>query len=97
MVVVATVVAFGFFGSVSAPPAAHTVFLEAERGSISASRAERASTEIAATSPTLLANVAAQETAPACDPSACGQAYVSFRATDCTYQPYEGPRQLCTR
>jgi len=32
-----------------------------------------------------------------CDVAACSSAYDSFRASDCTYQPYHGPRQLCTR
>jgi membrane peptidoglycan carboxypeptidase len=32
-----------------------------------------------------------------CDIRACSAAYRSFRAEDCTYQPFEGPRQLCTR
>lgn len=31
----------------------------------------------------------------ACDVDACSRAYRSFRASDCTYQPYSGPRQLC--
>lgn len=31
-----------------------------------------------------------------CDVAACGRAYSSFRAADCTYQPYEGPRRACT-
>lgn len=31
-----------------------------------------------------------------CDIQACSSAYASFRASDCTYQPYSGPRQLCT-
>jgi len=30
-----------------------------------------------------------------CDIEACMRAYRSFRATDCTYQPYEGPRRAC--
>ncbi|MDI3469742.1 MAG: multimodular transpeptidase-transglycosylase [Pseudolabrys sp.] len=30
-----------------------------------------------------------------CDVDACARAYRSFRASDCTYQPYFGPRQLC--
>ncbi len=33
--------------------------------------------------------------APICDVKACGSAYSSFRASDCTYQPYSGPRRLC--
>jgi hypothetical protein len=32
-----------------------------------------------------------------CDVTACAVAYTSFRASDCTYQPSEGPRQLCTK
>lgn len=30
-----------------------------------------------------------------CDVQACARAYKSFRESDCTYQPYSGPRQLC--
>jgi hypothetical protein len=33
----------------------------------------------------------------ACNISACERSYQSFRASDCTYQPYSGPRRLCTR
>lgn len=32
-----------------------------------------------------------------CDIAACQRAYRSFRAADCTYKPYQGPRRLCTR
>jgi hypothetical protein len=34
---------------------------------------------------------------PGCDVSLCERFYRSFRASDCTYQPYEGPRQYCAR
>lgn len=30
-----------------------------------------------------------------CAIDACGSAYRSFRASDCTYQPYDGPRKVC--
>jgi len=30
-----------------------------------------------------------------CDPHACAGRYSSFRASDCTYQPYSGQRRLC--
>lgn len=30
-----------------------------------------------------------------CDARACASAYKSFREADCTYQPFEGPRQVC--
>jgi 1A family penicillin-binding protein len=35
--------------------------------------------------------------ARACNVQACARAYRSFRASDCSYQPYDGPRQLCER
>lgn len=35
--------------------------------------------------------------APQCDVSACASAYHTFRASDCTYQPFDGPRRLCTK
>lgn len=34
---------------------------------------------------------------PSCDVSLCERSYRSFRASDCSYQPYEGPRQYCAR
>jgi penicillin-binding protein 1A len=35
--------------------------------------------------------------APTCNYRACENAYQSFRASDCTYQPYGVPRRLCTK
>jgi len=32
-----------------------------------------------------------------CDVQACAGAYKSFRASDCTYQSFEGPRRVCTK
>lgn len=32
-----------------------------------------------------------------CDVQACASAYKSFRASDCTYQPYDGPRRVCSK
>jgi BA14K-like protein len=32
-----------------------------------------------------------------CNIAACSAAYRSFRAADCTFQPFEGPRRLCTQ
>jgi BA14K-like protein len=34
---------------------------------------------------------------PRCNVSLCESHYQSFRASDCTYQPYSGPRQYCGR
>jgi hypothetical protein len=36
-----------------------------------------------------------QKTAGSCDIEACAGAYHSFRASDCSYQPFEGPRRTC--
>lgn len=33
--------------------------------------------------------------ANSCDVQACAAAYKSFRESDCTYQPYDGPRRMC--
>jgi hypothetical protein len=35
--------------------------------------------------------------APACNVQACAAAYFTFDPTDCTYQPSNGPRRLCTK
>ena len=32
-----------------------------------------------------------------CNIEACSAAYHSFRASDCTYQPYDGERRACTK
>jgi hypothetical protein len=32
-----------------------------------------------------------------CDVQGCSSAYQSFRASDCTYQPFEGPRRFCEK
>ena len=34
---------------------------------------------------------------PKCDVDACAEAYRSFRESDCTYNPSNGPRRLCTK
>ena len=51
--------------------------------------------------PANVSNRNAQESAvPAvnrCDVQACAGAYRSFRASDCTYQSFEGPRRACTK
>ncbi|WP_246082404.1 PBP1A family penicillin-binding protein [Rubellimicrobium rubrum] len=47
--------------------------------------------------PARVAPAPARAEGPQCDIRACSAAYQSFRAEDCTYQPYEGPRRICTR
>jgi len=34
---------------------------------------------------------------PGCNVAACEARYKSFRISDCTYQPNDGPRRLCRR
>ncbi len=34
---------------------------------------------------------------PPCDVALCERRYRSFRSADCTYQPFDGPRQYCGR
>jgi hypothetical protein len=43
------------------------------------------------------AQSAAAQNAALCNVEACDAAYRSFRASDCTYQPFYGPRRFCTK
>ncbi len=53
-------------------------------------------TQVLAT-PAPAAPPAAEAAQPKCDVVACAQAYRSFQESDCTWQPFEGPRRLCTK
>jgi hypothetical protein len=39
----------------------------------------------------------AKQAPNSCDVQGCASAYQSFRASDCTYQPMEGPRKFCEK
>jgi hypothetical protein len=41
--------------------------------------------------------VAAPTSVPGCHVRACAESYSSFNPQDCTYQPLDGPRQLCKK
>ncbi|MGB9000042.1 MAG: BA14K family protein, partial [Pseudolabrys sp.] len=56
--------------------------------SVSSGAAAQAATEAPAAAPEPPAN---------CNVNACTAAYRSFRAADCTYQPSDGPRRLCSK
>jgi hypothetical protein len=43
------------------------------------------------------APIAAAAPQPQCDIAACSAAYHSFRASDCSWQPYDGPRRFCDK
>lgn len=68
------------------PPAAN-VTAQASRESI-----DPESLDLTVTSSTMAA-----ADIPVCDMELCARAYRSFRPSDCTYLPYDGPRKLCTR
>jgi hypothetical protein len=40
---------------------------------------------------------AAAPAQPKCDVAACSAAYHSFRAADCSWQPFDGPRRFCDK
>ena len=44
-----------------------------------------------------IAKSESQATSPACNYKACSQHYRSLDASDCSYQPYDGPRRQCRR
>ncbi len=48
-------------------------------------------------SPPADASTTAQKVSDKCDIEACKQAYFTFNPADCTYQPNNGPRELCTK
>ena len=41
--------------------------------------------------------ITSEKPAPSCNVRACSRSYRSFRASDCTYQPYRGERRLCEK
>jgi len=45
--------------------------------------------------PAAISQPSEPEVRPACDQTACAARYNSFRSSDCTYQPYAGPRRMC--
>jgi BA14K-like protein len=62
-------------------------------GSGSATTAVKPKTEQAASAPP----PPAQQVHNQCDVQVCAATYHSFRASDCTYQPYQGPRERCDK
>jgi len=54
-----------------------------------------ASTNGQTTSPQAAQIPPAPQAANSCDVAACASAYRSFRESDCSYQPFDGPRRLC--
>lgn len=79
--------------AVVAQPAAQPVAKpDAKPVAVAAPASEPQPEPIAAPEP-----VVAAQPAPKCDVNACEAAYRSFTPADCTYQPSDGPRRLCTK
>ena len=57
----------------------------------------RASGQAPANLTATAAKPAAAAASDKCDVTVCAAAYHSFRAADCTYQPDNGPRRLCSK
>jgi len=80
--------------AVSGPKTAASTVTKTAPESVGAAAHAQASAEEAQAQP---AATAAVSTANHCAIDACAAAYRSFRASDCTYQPYDGGRRLCTK
>jgi hypothetical protein len=82
----------------AAAPNNRAPITEQSAGAPTANPNPAASNPAGASDDAAAATAAAQQPAPPqCDVDACASAYASFRASDCTWQPYDGPRRLCTK
>ena len=79
------VLAAGGSGAQQAPSAESQTPVRVRRG-----------TQVSTTNGDRLRQAAAPDQS-SCNVRACSRAYRSFRASDCSFQPYSGPRKLCTR
>jgi len=80
------------------PPAArHTVHAAAPAGPPPPQTATDAVAPVTPPPAQLVQPAAAEAPAAHCNVDACAGAYRSFRASDCTWQPNEGSRRLCTK
>lgn len=80
---------------VSAKPPAVPVKVTADPGPALAARAQASTDDAPAQQPPL--TTASMSPPNHCAIDACASAYRSFRASDCTYQPFGGDRRLCTK
>jgi len=80
-----------------ASPAPRTADASAAPASPSAADAAQPAT-VGDSQPDTTATIAPPTAAPRCNVQACAVAYRSFRASDCTWQPFAGgPRRQCTK
>jgi hypothetical protein len=81
------------------PPAAETAAVPsaADNSPATASASAAQPTTVGDAQPDTTAAIAPPAASPRCDVQACATAYRSFRASDCTWQPFDGPRRQCTK
>lgn len=65
--------------------------------STSSATVTSSTTETPRTTPVTNAPAARSAAKSQCDVQSCSAAYKSFQASDCTYQPFQGPRRLCEK
>ncbi len=93
LVALATVAAFAALGVAEPSPEGNGV---ARAYTLEQTDGDTSVTEIDMTE-TASVGAGTETPSPQCSVSACATAYRSFRASDCTFQPFDGPRRLCTR
>jgi BA14K-like protein len=81
----------------ASPPGPYTEIATTVTGAADAVPPATASEETQAQAEETQVQSDIQQTENRCDVRACTNAYVSFRASDCTYQPYDGPRRTCEK
>ena len=79
------------------PPAAVAARPAPGPGPAAPTALDRQPASILAAEPGSAAAPVANAAPPACNVAVCAAAYRSFTAADCTYQPGDGPRRLCTK
>lgn len=89
---VATTTGTASAGPTASPPATTSTSATGQ----TASPMSAAPPAVASATPTAAGpGVAAGPGANACNVAACAATFRSFRESDCSYQPFEGPRRLC--
>src|SRR5690348_810931 len=78
----------------TSPATAHQALAKADAAP---ARDEATQAQASAAEPASDTTTASVPAAAHCNVSACAAAYRSFRASDCTYQPLEGERRLCSK
>ena len=97
VIALVTLGAFAFQGSLVAQKDASARAYTVTTDTVAGTEPTASVSEPAPMSPDPAAAPVQTEPAMACNRLACAAAYRSFDPTDCTFQPFDGPRRLCTR